>query len=361
MAIFLLRGLLCSQSPRYVFYFLRIYKNDNILCQQGTLFQMESVPSFREVSAENIIADYIKRHNLSDGKFYYTISLSCKLPIEEYMNDFIVNGCEMFSYFGIQESYNPNKTKQGYLISASPSGKDGTDFISFIKEVYNECCSIINKHKTNLGVRYYDMNHLESKFANPIKYRTESATNEIIPYSRPLMTFKLLHKQSLCDTIFTDLDDNIIPWELLKLARVKFIPVIKFKHLNISGDGIVTLRMEILRAVITNVEVPEMFYKQISIIDKLKELHPNLQNKVSGQLKEIMMLKSKTKSNPYIDEKNHKQPMPCMMDDGFEPLIPSMIHKQPMPCMMSDSFDSLIPSMIHKQPMPCMMSGNFKL
>jgi hypothetical protein len=107
---------------------------------------------------------------------------------------------------------------------------------------------------------------------------------------------KLVDGISDYKSLFVDLDDREIPWNLLKNVYMTFIPIVKFKHINVS-NGFCTIRVELVRAIVTNATLPNRKYSQMSLMDSLKRANPNM----ASTLKQNLLMISENRAPKQSD------------------------------------------------------------
>lgn len=187
--------------------------------------------------------------NKCDNK-YHIIPLLYKYKIPENL---VIEACEMETNIGIiKREKSPNEFR--YIISANlhPSYCEPHKiFINAMESLYNACITAIDKNKMQVGMYNFNVKSAKRHF-NPITSpRTNEITGEIILDTPHHITLKLSYRSN--KTTFTDLNDNEVPWELLEDINMRFIPLLQFKHINIT-NSLATIIFEVVKSVITNVE-----------------------------------------------------------------------------------------------------------
>lgn len=267
---------------------------------------MESLLSISDCRPENIkILEPIKR--ILEPRYdihYHSMPFRYEYP-DTFAEEFVIQGCEMMSTSGIMTMTLNNgemsKDKHKHKIYATPVGKEAEEFLFFTDVIENMCIDALNKHKTALKFGTVDISH----FPKIVKYVTKLKRSMSINLTKDEPGFE--------DTIFTDHYENVIPWELLRHVRMKFIPVLQFNRINITS-GQFTVCVNMIRAVITDIQAPQMRYKQNSIINKLNNEHPGMSSRVFEQLQEIKNLKVREQTK-RLDDVCSEEARPEIFED----------------------------------------------
>lgn len=258
---------------------------------------MESPLPFDECIVNNITFNNVSVMSVPSNppSLYYIIPIKYRSESTDYVEELTIEACEMESRNGILKSNRNGNDK--YYINSTPLDRD--NFIAFLNKVYDECAKAIDKFKKVVKLNHFDINCPQARFRKPVSYELDKDTGEILSHSKPRINLAILHNKSICNSIFTDLDNNEIPWDVLTNAYIKFIPVLNFKHINIT-DGRPVIKIEIIRAIVTSIIIPEMRYLQVNTISRLKRENPFLPDKVKDQLSQIRKYRSQTSNDEPI-------------------------------------------------------------
>lgn len=217
---------------------------------------------------------------------YYNIPLQYKYPNTEteislkdsFIDDFVLEGCEMESNFGITKRTKSNGSDM-YVLSAYIDRQSG--FTGVCEEIFEVCNCIVKTNK-----KYISKTELNNKPI--IEHFYDNMTGEKLLNKPYKINLKLVNGDN--KTIFTDLNDQEVSWELLTNVRIRFIPLIRFKYINIVKCN-VTIQYEMVRAIITSIKPKDKIYSQKSTINSLREKYINLASKVDDQIKYLITRK----------------------------------------------------------------------
>ena len=250
---------------------------------------------------------------------YYNVPL-----LYEYMSegnisvdDMVLEGCMMES-LGIKQYLRPtNKTIHEITGKMFPIyNPDQSKFVDIVDKIHQRCGQFIDTVKREVGIRDFDVKRLSFFMPDLIKRRTNDATGEIIHNTPSAITMKLLPGNSENRSMFVDLDENEIPWDLLKNVNMRFIPIIRFKHINIV-NGRATVRVELIRAVVTHISVPNRKYNQSKTITELKLKYPDISETMKRNLEYISKERTRPNSIAVIST-----PDPDIISGNVIPIFP---------------------------------------
>lgn len=158
-----------------------------------------------------------------DMPSYHLINLKYKYG-EENMDDLVLEGCCMKSNNGVTKITHPHTGKVSYRIQGMFNNKE---FEKAVKAICHSSGDMLLKHRNQLKVSNTCFRNYEN---SPIKKRTGSDTDKRVPGSKKWCNFTLIEGDPDRQSLFTDLDDNQIPWELLTGVHLDFVPIIRFKQ-----------------------------------------------------------------------------------------------------------------------------------
>lgn len=240
---------------------LTMFVTSSTLSKQGILYRnpiQRTVPSIS-----------------STPEHYHIIPMEYKYDVNNELvtDDLVMEGCMMQSWVGIRSRVRSDRSPK-YEITGTfhPKANESTElFIKAVSEIYSSSGLTVESYKSLLRLYHFNSRNLEQVMANPIKYKTDNSTGEVLQDSSAYMTLKLLGVGGggEQDSLFTDLDDKEISWKCLANVFMCFIPIIRFKEINVTGCR-PTIRMELVRAIVTHVVIPNRKYDQSATMSRLK-------------------------------------------------------------------------------------------
>ena len=236
---------------------------------------------------------------------YYLLDLWYRHGVDdvEVLDEFTLEGCEMESKYGITKVFSQDKDKSNYKITAKLYPfyrKDDKDFVTVMNDIRDSAFYILLHHNKSIFGNRFHKDCMTEQMNGPIGYERDRYTREITNDKTCHIVFKLVTDK----TIFTDLDGNPIPWSSLTNTYMKFIPVFRLKHINV-GTGPVTIRVELVKAVVTYVQAEK--YDQSVTIANFKEKRPNSANILRNNLARIAN-RNATKENDVSNTVEHMCP-----------------------------------------------------
>lgn len=263
---------------------------------------LPSYMTYRDYMNKNIFFGNVQQQNFTGGtrEIYLPILYDYESNYVSNwgLDEFVFEGCEMETNLGIVKKYSDPQFEK-YVIPTKIRPNQVPDHSLFkdtIKTIYESCVSILYKSKMAVKLFNFDNKMPDATgFKNPIRPKVNELTGEILheyPFS---LTLELISnsEDSRNNTIFTDLDENIIPWSHLNQVKMRFIPLLRIKHINIINHR-ANIQIEIIKAVITFVRSIHCYgYSQIDTINNIRLKQPNLANNVHRQLLRIAAIKEK--------------------------------------------------------------------
>lgn len=186
--------------------------------------------------------------------------------------------------------------------------------IEIIGQLHKKCAEFLYSIKGQIG--FYDFNPKApgGMFKNPIYFPRNKTTGDVIPGKDPSFWLKLI-TYSGGKTLFTDLNQNPVSWNLLKNVNMKFIPLVKFEKIYIGTKA--SLQCKLQSAIILEVHQAGTQTRQIKTIEKILKNQPNLAKTVEKQLAELQMEKQDNlMDNSNNDEVVNKQDSPQLTEDN---------------------------------------------
>ena len=206
------------------------------------------------------------------------------------LNDFMLEGCELESSFGIQSKPGQSGRMEHTLMTKiNMNDAEQARFVDSIGQIHAGCCYILGQMKG--AVKMFDFNPQApgGLFKNPIYRPRDEITGDYIPGRAPSIFFKLFSRGKAPyaeQTLFTGLDEKPIPWTLLQNVEMKFIPLIHIKRVYVGG-GKASLQMEVVSAIVTSIRARGTATRQSTTIQRLRTDRPELTDTVAAQLAKI--------------------------------------------------------------------------
>jgi len=235
------------------------------------------------------------------GQSYYQIPLMYNFGTAEHrvLNDFLLEGCEMETQFGIQSKQaQQQQQKPGQATRMEHSIMSKFDmnnpqhirFLETINQIHQGCGYILGQMKGSVKLYNFNAQMAEATgFKNPVYRPRDEVTGEPVAGRAPSMFFKLFSrgKPPLGEqTLFTGLDGKPISWTLMNTVEMKFIPLLSVKRIYIGG-GKASLQLEMVSAIVTSIRPRNTNTRQMDTINRLNSARPELSDTVSAQLAKL--------------------------------------------------------------------------
>lgn len=151
-------------------------------------------------------------------------------------NDFNILGCKMnFDFIHDVKNF-WYEFREDYVVHTINDESENfikvqifdIDFVNFINKIYELCVNIVDKHKKQLGMPYFDIKYSRATgFHHPLCYQTDCNCNIID--DNPYMFFKLSHDFN--KNIMYNEQNIAIPSDI----NIDFIPTLNIKLLCINN------------------------------------------------------------------------------------------------------------------------------
>lgn len=166
---------------------------------------------------------------------------------------------------------------------------DIAKFLGKMDDLHRGVAQSLVPWKAKIGLRHLDPKNPEATgLKNPVFYKVNQLTNERVAGQNPSLWVKLNHWKTN-KTLFTDLDNNPVDWNLLTDVEAKMIPLVHVRQVYSGTSN--TIQFHLVSAVILDIAAMNTRSKQVNTVEKLKEKYSGLANKVSGQLAQLRMEK----------------------------------------------------------------------
>ena len=208
------------------------------------------------------------------------------------LNDFLLEGPELESSTGIQTKPAPGNNRSDHSIPCrfDANNQEQNRFIEVMSSIHKACAYILGTMKGAVGLRFFDPDHPDALFSNPVYRPYDKVTNQVITGRAPSMYLKLFSRGKPGmeeQTLFTGVDGNPIPWPLLQSAEIKFIPLIHIKRIYVGSKA--SIQMEVQGAIVTSIRARNSATKQTATLLRLQQEHPELVNTVASQVSRLSM------------------------------------------------------------------------
>lgn len=228
------------------------------------------------------------------------------------LNEFLFEGCEMHSPYGVQSKPGQSgRVEHSIMCRFDGNNFNDNKFIESIGQLHGACGYILHQMKGAVKLYNFNKDMAEATgLKNPIYRARDEMTGEIIQGRAPSMFLKLFSRGKppmVEQTLFTDLNEKPIPWNLLQGVELKFIPLIHIKRIYVGG-GKASIQMEVVSAIVTSIHARNTTTRQMTTLHHLKESRPDLPDLVSAQLAKIaldrqdQMVDNSTANNNHNNE-----------------------------------------------------------
>jgi len=229
----------------------------------------------------------------SPPQYYYQIPLLYNFGTLEnrVLNDFLFEGCEMETPYGIQSKPGPSgRMEHSIMCRFDANNSDHNQFINAMTQLHGGCAFILQQMKGAVKLYNFNAQMAEATGLKSAIYRPrDEITGEIIQGRAPSMFLKLFSRGKppmAEETLFTGLDEKPITWTLLRGVEMKFIPLIHFKRMYVGG-GKASIQMEVVSAVVTSIRARNTTTRQVTTIHNLRQTRPELADTVAAQLAKL--------------------------------------------------------------------------
>lgn len=226
----------------------------------------------------------------SPPSFYNIIPLMYNTGTAEnpILSDLQLEGCELVSTLGIQaKPGQQGRMDYSILAKFDLNNQDHLRMVECLNDLFEGCAYILETIKGTVKMFNFKASMAEATgLKHPVYKPRDEVTGDVIPGRAPSIYFKLFKRGKppvMEQTLFTDLEGNPIPWELLEGVELKFIPLLHVKRMYVGG-GKASIQMEMLSAVVTSVKARGTFTNQTDTINRLRKARPDLQESVAAQL-----------------------------------------------------------------------------
>lgn len=225
--------------------------------------------------------------------YYYQVPLMYNFgtPENRILTDFIFEGCEMISNFGIQSKAGQSgRIEHSVMCRFDMNNAEHIRFIDCLGQIHAGCAYILSQMKG--AVKLYNFNAQMAEatgLKNPIYRARDEMTGEVIQGRAPSMFLKLFNrgKAPMAEqTLFTALDGKPIPWTLMQGVEMKFVPLLHIKRIYVGG-GKASIQMEVVSAVVTSIHARNTTTRQLGTIQRLQAARPELADTVAAQLAKL--------------------------------------------------------------------------
>jgi len=242
----------------------------------------------------------------TDNKQKYqemSIEYNYGTPERPYRGSFYVECGEVVSSYGIVTSELNGRKKRSLQIALPLSSPAAQSIIDGCEKIYKACANVIYQNKTILKLPYFNKDQPEaSQFKNPIYFPRDKMTLEIIEGKSPNM-YMTLAERGPNKTTFCDLNENILPWELLENVEMKMIPLIHFEKIYVGANK-PSLQMKLISAVVTSVVSKGKMIRQKGTIEALKSTNPDLVNALGAQIQALKSQQPEPQQPTLVDEED---------------------------------------------------------
>jgi len=231
---------------------------------------------------------------------YYIIPLMYNFALtiegDRKLNDFLYEGCEMESPYGITCNEGQSGRKEySVMCKFDLNDAENVRFIESTNQIHWGCAHILHSMKGVVKLPHFNKDNPEmiegTGLKNPIFRPRDPTTSEVIQGRAPSMYLKLFNRGKppmVEQTLFTGLDGKPIPWALLQGVEMKFFPLILVKRIYIGG-GKASIQMEVQSAIVTFIRARNTSTRQMTTIQRLQQARPALQDTVSAQLAKLTL------------------------------------------------------------------------
>ena len=229
----------------------------------------------------------------SAPSYYYQIPLMYNFGTGDnrILNDFLFEGCEMETAFGIQSKPGQSgRVEHSIMCRFDSANPEHNGFIESVGQIHGGCAFILHQMKGAVKLYNFNKDMAEATgLKNPVYRARDEVTGDVIPGRAPSMFLKLFSRGKppmVEQTLFTEPNGKIIPWALLQGVEMKFVPLIHVKRIYVGG-GKASIQMEVVSAVVTSIRARNTASRQTNTMQRLTQARPELTDTVAAQLAKL--------------------------------------------------------------------------
>lgn len=162
---------------------------------------------------------------------------------ENAFSSFVVKGPELNGYKITSIAQKPDQ--KSVLVKMDPNMYN--NFFTSLDNVSGQVKTIIEKHKYQLKMRDFYLKHI-------IFHPIDEMTGKVLPGRKLSMFLQLYDKHYLPETIFYDVDGNIIDTTSLQDSNFTFIPLLHFFKVSFMSRTDAAIKIYIKEAIVTSIQ-----------------------------------------------------------------------------------------------------------
>jgi hypothetical protein len=255
---------------------------------------------------------------------YYIVPVLYNLgtSTNKNLNDFMLEGPEMNTTFGIQSKQAPSgKMEHSIMCKFDMANPEQMAFITTFDDIHKGFAGILSQIKG--AVKLYNFNPQMAEatgLKNPIYKSRDELTGEVIQGRSPSIFLKLFNrgKGAMAEqTLFTGIDGKNISWNILQNVDMKFIPLLHIKRMFIGG-GKGSMQIELVSAVVTSIHARNTTTRQLSTIHRIQTQRPELVDNVSAQIAKLTL----DRQDQIVNQSENQPQTPTQSQTTFSGIEP---------------------------------------
>lgn len=231
---------------------------------------------------------------------YHLIPLEYNFGTEDSPkpSDFDMEWCELCSYSGIEN----NGKGESIKVFFNTNIEEQQQLVDVLNEEYDAATILIDKNKGAVKKFNFKASDPSTLFKHPIFYPQDQTTGAIIPGKLGTTYLKL--RKGRDQTIFCDINNKPVDYDLLRDSEIRFIPVVTTKNIFVGGATAMSLQKEIKSAIVTHIKPRNQETNQVATIQRILLKNPNAQSELEDQIAKLKMSRQ-SKMPPSLDYQAH--------------------------------------------------------
>ena len=204
----------------------------------------------------------------------------------------------------------PPYIKKNYsmMFSFNAQEQEHTDCLNKLDELFKGSCYALAQFKGKVGMYSFNPEAPGDIYKNPVYWKIDELSGERIAGTNPSLWVKFFDTKKK-RTLFTDLNGEPIPWELLMNVEVKLVPLLQAEKIYIGSKP--SLQLKLLSAIVIDVVPMNTKTRQVKTLDRLKQKYSGLADQVSSQLAQLRMDRQDA-----LDHGNHRPTIATLPNDN---------------------------------------------
>lgn len=206
---------------------------------------------------------------------------------KKMLGDLLMEYPEMTSKWGIQSKKDQNgKWSYTLVPEIDQNVPEYVKLKDTLDQVHSATAFILQHYRSVLNMHAFEAAFAEAgKYKKLWSYQQNKDTKERYMDKPPVVWLRLFKRGQApyeVKTMFVDPSGNSIPWESLQKVEIKFIPIMRFKHIYVGNTP--SLIVETDSCIITSIKPRNVATSHLGVLARLRSANPDLADNVASQL-----------------------------------------------------------------------------